>query len=150
MAEIGELVQFTSQPIAGGETLGGLGQVRDLLTPGALSVPIIDVTWGGGITFAKKAAALAEGFAKPIAFHDCSGPVTLAASTHLALACPNVFEQEITRGFYYGWYHELVDQPPPIENGFIRAPGDSGLGLDLLPGLAESDGATVRATTDAG
>ncbi len=144
MPEVGELVQATNQPIAGGETLGGLGQMRDLLTPGAISVPIIDITWGGGITFAKKAAALAEGFAKPIAFHDCSGPVTLAASTHLALACPNVAEQEITRGFYYGWYHELVDQPPPIEKGFIRTPDGAGLGLALLPDLVESAGTKVR------
>jgi len=149
MAEIGELTRFTRAPIAGGETLGGLGQVRDLLTQGAVATPIIDVTWGGGITFAKKAAALAEGFAKPIAFHDCSGPVTLAASTHLALACPNVIEQEITRGFYYGWYHELVDQPPPIENGFIRTPEGPGLGLDLLPNLAETAGASVRVSTAA-
>lgn len=79
-----------------------------------------EVTWGGGITFAKKAAALAEAFAKPIAFHDCSGPVTLACSAHLALVCPNVVEQEITRGFYYGWYHELVEQAPPIKDGFLR------------------------------
>jgi hypothetical protein len=41
--------------------------------------------------------------------HDCSGPVTLAVSTHLAMACPNIVEQEITRSFYYGWYHECVD-----------------------------------------
>ena len=44
----------------------------------------------------------AEAFAKPIAFDDCSGPVTLTVSTHLAMACPNVAEQEITRAFYYG------------------------------------------------
>lgn len=137
-AELGTLSASTTVPIAGGETLGGLAQVRDLLTQGAVSTPIIDVTWGGGITFARKAAGLVEAFAKPTAFHDCSGPVTLAASTHLALACPNVVEQEITRGFYYGWYHELVDQPPPIENGFIGAPEGPGLGLDLLPNLTEA------------
>ena len=142
--DLAELAQFTDAPIAGGETLGGLGQVRALLEPGAVSTPIVDVTWGGGITFAKKAAGLAEAFAKPIAFHDCSGPVTLASSTHLALTCPNVAQQEITRGFYYGWYHELVDQPPPVENGFIGAPEGPGLGLDLLPGLADGDGAHVR------
>ena len=142
-AELGELSASTTVPIAGGETLGGLGQVRDLLTQGAVSTPIIDVTWGGGITFARKAAGLVEAFAKPIAFHDCSGPITLAASTHLALACPNVVEQEITRGFYYGWYHELVDQPPPIENGFIGAPEGPGLGLDLLPDLSEATNTRV-------
>lgn len=141
IAEIGELSAFTTAPIAGGETLGGLGQVRELLTQGAVATPIVEVTWGGGITFAKKAAALAEAFARPIAFHDCSGPITLAASTHLALACPNVTEQEITRGFYYGWYHGLVNQPPPIENGFIGAPEGPCLGLDFLANLAETAGA---------
>lgn len=147
VAEIGEMTRYTAAPIAGGETLGGLGQVRDLLTQGSVSVPIVDVTWGGGITFSKKAAALAEAFAKPIAFHDCSGPVTLAASTHLALACPNVAEQEMTRGFYYGWYHDLVDQPPPVTDGFIRTPDGLGLGLDLLPDLTESAGARLRSST---
>ena len=77
-------------PLAGGETLGGLGQFRELIAGGGVAVPIMDVTWGGGITVARKVAALAEAAGLPVAFHDCSGPVTLAASTHLALACPNV------------------------------------------------------------
>ena len=146
ISDLKELVEFTDAPIAGGETLGGLGQFRELMELGAISTPIIDVTWGGGITFAKKAAAIAESFGKPIAFHDCSGPVTLASSTHLSLACPNVIEQEITRGFYYGWYHELVDQAPPIKDGFITVPDTPGLGLELLPDLSERADAKIRIT----
>ena len=57
--------------------------------------------WGGGVTFARKAAALAEAFAEPIAFDDCSRTVTLTLSTHLAMARPNV-TGEITRASYYG------------------------------------------------
>jgi len=144
ISDLRELVDFTDMPIAGGETLGGLGQIRDLLELGAITTPIIDVTWGGGITFAKKAAGIAEAFGKPIAFHDCSGPVTLASSTHLALACPNVIEQEITRGFYYGWYHELVDQAPLVKDGFITVPDAPGLGLKLLPELSQRADARVR------
>jgi L-alanine-DL-glutamate epimerase-like enolase superfamily enzyme len=143
-AEIGALAAATRTPIAGGETLGGLGQIRDLIQLGKVATPIVDVTWGGGVTFAKKSAALAEAFALPIAFHDCSGPVTLAGSVHLALACPNVNEQEITRGFYYGWYHELVDTVPPLQDGMITAPDGPGLGLQLLPGLTERETAVVR------
>lgn len=146
IADLRELVRFTDAPIAGGETLGGLGQIRELLELGAIATPIVDVTWGGGITFARKAAALAEAFGKPIAFHDCSGPVTLASSTHLALCCPNVVEQEIARAFYYGWYHEVVHRLPPLENGFIQVPEGPGLGLDLLPDLANRDDAIVRIT----
>lgn len=142
--DLTEVASAIHAPIAGGETLGGLGQIRSLVAGGGVSVPIIDVTWGGGITFAKKAAAVAEAHALPIAFHDCSGPVTLAASTHLALACPNVAEQEITRAFYYGWYHDYVDQPPPLENGMIGVSGRPGLGLTLVDGLRQRDGAMGR------
>ncbi len=130
--ELAALAAETTAPIAGGETLGGLGQFRELIAGGGVAVPIIDITWGGGITVARRVAALAEAAGLPVAFHDCSGPVTLAASVHLALACPNVAEQEITRAFYYGWYHDLVDQPPPLARGLIRAPEGSGLGLKLL------------------
>ena len=104
------------------------------------------MTWGGGLTFAKKVATVAEAFAKPVAFHDCSGPVTLAVSTHLAMACPNVVEQEITRGFYYGWYHECVDQLPPLENGFIRPPEGHGLGLSLAADILTRPDAILRTT----
>jgi galactonate dehydratase len=146
ISDVAELGASTCAPLAGGETLGGLGQLRELLQLGRIGTPIIDLTWGGGLTFAKKVAALAEAFAKPVAFHDCSGPVTLTVSTHLAIACPNVVEQEITRGFYYGWYHECVDQLPPVENGFIRPPEGPGLGLALAADILNRPGAIQRVT----
>ena len=139
-----DLAADTTAPLAGGETLGGLGQFRDLVAGGGVAVPIMDVTWGGGITVARKVAALAEGAGLPVAFHDCSGPVTLAASTHLALACPNVREQEITRAFYFGWYHQLVDQPPPLTQGVIAAPDGPGLGLRLQDDMLSRDGVRHR------
>jgi len=147
MSDLGELVRSTSAPIAAGETLGGIGQIDELLHVGRVSTPIVDVTWGGGITFAKQAAQSARAAGKDIAFHDCSGPVTLASSTHLAMACANVREQEITRAFYYGWYHELVDALPALEHGLIRPPPGPGLGLDLLPELEQRDDARLRVTT---
>lgn len=146
ICDLRELSESTSAPLAGGETLGGLGQFREIVEQGAISTPIIDVTWGGGITYARKAAGLAEASARSIAFHDCSGPVTLAVSTHLALAAPNIWEQEFTRAFYYGWYHKLVDQLPPIDNGFITAPSGSGLGLSLKEGLEKRPDAISKIT----
>ena len=142
--EIAELARFTNAPLAGGETLASLGQFSALISEGNIATPIVDVTWAGGITAAKKVAALAEARSRPVAFHDCSGPVTLAVSTHLALSLRNVREQEIARGFYYGWYHEFVDQLPPVCNGLISVPDGSGLGLDLLPDLASRADAIHR------
>ena len=146
LQELPALAAATRAPLAGGETLGGLGQVQQLIDTRAIATPIVDVTWGGGITFAHKCAALAGARGLPIAFHDCSGPITLAASTHLALATSNVREQEIARGMYFGWYADLVDYPPPIENGMISVPPGPGLGLFLLPGLEKRKDAVSRVT----
>jgi L-alanine-DL-glutamate epimerase-like enolase superfamily enzyme len=145
--DIPKLANSTNQPLAGGETLGGLGQIRQLIEVSDIAYPIVDVTWGGGITFAKKAAAIAESHMKSIAFHDCSGPVTLAVSTHLALACTNVIEQEITRGFYYGWYHELVTELPTLENGMIKVSNKAGLGMDLKNSLLNKTDIIIKQTT---
>ena len=84
---------------------------------------------------------------KSIAFHDYSGPVTLAVTTHLALACTNVIEQEITRGFYYGWYHELVTELPTLENGMIKVSNKAGLGMDLKNSLLNKTDIIVKQTT---
>lgn len=142
--ELPALAAHTRAPLAGGETLGGLGQLEGLMDTRAVATPIVDVTWGGGITFGHRGAALAQGRGLPIAFHDCSGPITLAASTHLALAERNVREQEIARGMYYGWYAELVDQPPPVKNGSITVPPGAGLGIALQPGLDKRKDAVLR------
>ena len=131
LIDIPKLSNYTSQPLAGGETLGGISQFYDLISIADIAFPIIDVTWGGGITFAKKAASLAESCKKSIAFHDCSGPVTLAVSTHLALACNNVIEQEITRGFLYSWYKDLTLNLPIISEGYISLKELPGLGVKL-------------------
>jgi len=146
IADVKALGESTRAPLAGGETLGGLGQLRELIELGRIDTPIIDVTWGGGLTFAKKVAAVAEAFAKPVAFHDCSGPVTLGVSTHLAIACPNVIEQEMVRGFYYGWYQECVDELPPVENGFIRPPEGHGLGMSLAADILKRPDVVTRTT----
>ena len=146
LQELPALVAATRVPLAGGETLGGLGQVQELIDTRAVATPIVDVTWGGGISFARKCAALAEARGLPIAFHDCSGPITLAASTHLALAAPNVREQEIARGMYFGWYADLVDRPPPVVKGMITVPAGPGLGLALQPGLEKRKDGVSRVT----
>ena len=147
MDHLGSLAEVAGEvraPIATGETLGGKGQFRDLLELDAAGVAIMDLVWGGGLTEARKVAAMCEAWHLPFAAHDCTGPVALTASVHLALAAPNVFIQEIVRAFYFGWYGELVTALPPLEDGHIRAPEGAGLGTKLNPGVAKRPDATVR------
>ncbi len=43
--------------------------------------------------------------------------------------------QESVRAFYTGWYTELVDQLPTVEQGEISVPKGPGLGMHLMPEL---------------
>ena len=88
----------------------------------------------GGISEARKIATLCESYHVPVAFHDCTGPVALTASTHLALNARNCWVQEIVRAFYYGWYGDFVTNLPPIVKGRITVPEGAGLGLALVDG----------------
>jgi galactonate dehydratase len=131
-----EVARSTTAPIAVGETRGGRADFRSLIEMDALSTIILDLSWCGGLSEARKVAAIAEAWHVPVAFHDCNGPVVLAASTHLAMNVRNCFIQEMVRAFYYGWYKELVTDLPPIERGMIRPPTAPGHGLKLLPDIA--------------
>ncbi len=149
MSSIGEVARATRSPIAVGETRGGRGDFRSLIELNALSMVIMDVTWCGGVTELKKIATMAEPYQTPVAFHDCTGPVALTVSTHLALNTRNCWVQEIVRAFYYGWYHRYVTDLPPIEKGMITVPKGPGLGTKLQPDVVTREGVTVRRTTKA-
>jgi galactonate dehydratase len=147
MHSIGEVARSTRSPIAVGETRGSRADFRQLLELEALSMVIVDLSWCGGISEARKVASMAETYHIPIAFHDCTGPVVLAVSTHLALNARNCWLQEMVRAFYYGWYHRFVTELPPVENGTITVPKGPGLGLALQPDVMTRPGVTVRRTT---
>jgi L-alanine-DL-glutamate epimerase-like enolase superfamily enzyme len=130
--------------VTASETLGTRWAFRELFQKQAVSVCMLDVGWTGGLSEAKKIATMAEAYALPVAPHDCTGPVLLTASVHLAMSCPNTLVQEIVRAFYYDWYGNLVTELPPIEQGTIRAPAGPGLGTRLQPGIAKRTDARVK------
>ncbi|HEY8594190.1 MAG TPA: mandelate racemase/muconate lactonizing enzyme family protein [Devosiaceae bacterium] len=135
-------------PVCASESLAGRSGFRDLLETGAAGILNLDLTWCGGLTEANKIAAMADTWQLPVAPHDCTGPVTLAASTHLSLSAPNALIQESVRAFYRTWYRDLVTELPPIANGMITIPPGPGLGLELSPDI-DKRFTTVRVVTDA-
>ena len=74
-------------PICGSETLGGAVPFRQMLEAEAVDFVMLDIAWCGGLTEGRKIAALAEAFAKPLAPHDCTGPVTLMAGAAAGDPC---------------------------------------------------------------
>jgi L-alanine-DL-glutamate epimerase-like enolase superfamily enzyme len=143
---LGKLASNVDMPIAAGETCVGRRGFLPLLEHAAIDVATVDVQWTGGLTEARKVAALCDAFGIPIAPHDCTGPVSLAAGVHLVLSQPNGLIQETVRSFMRTWYTELVEGLPPIRNGAIRLTGAPGLGVNLRKELAGGVGARRRVT----
>ena len=146
-AAVAAVARKTSIPIAGGETLASRPIFRDLLNLDALGTVIVDLGWCGGLSEARRIAILADSWARPVAPHDCSGPVCFAASVHLAMHSPNAAFQECVRAFLRGWYRDTVTTLPLVAGGFVHALPGPGLGTSLLPGFATRPGAIVRRTT---
>ncbi|MBA2443357.1 MAG: mandelate racemase/muconate lactonizing enzyme family protein [Rubrobacter sp.] len=132
---LAEFAASTHVPIAASETLAGHRAFRELMDKRAAKVVMLDISWCGGLSEAKKIATLAEAHQLPVAPHDCTGPVVLTASTHLSLNLPNALVQETVRAYYAGWYGELVTKLPTVANGYIVPPEGPGLGTELLPDL---------------
>jgi L-alanine-DL-glutamate epimerase-like enolase superfamily enzyme len=146
LAALAELAHSTRVPITASEVLGTRWSFRELFERHAVGVAMLDVSWCGGLSEARKIAAMAEAYQLPVAPHDCTGPVVLMASVHLSMNATNTLIQETVRAFFTGWYTELVTNLPRIENGYVYPPEGPGLGTELIPGLEQRADATVRAS----
>jgi galactonate dehydratase len=148
LASLKRYAEVSPAPICASETLGSRWAFRDLLETGAAGVIMLDLSWCGGVSEARKIAAMAEAWHLPVAPHDCTGPVVLCASTHLSLNAPNALVQESVRAYTKTWYRDLVTALPEIRDGFITVPRGPGLGMELAPDLAERFTATVRTSKE--
>jgi len=144
LASLKRYAEVSPAPICASETLGSRWAFRDLLETGAAGVIMLDLSWCGGLSEARKIAAMAEAWHLPVAPHDCTGPVVLCASTHLSLNAPNALIQESVRAYYKTWYRDLVTTLPEVRDGFITVPKGPGLGMELAPDITERFAATVR------
>ncbi len=141
---VAELAACTDVPICASETLATRPVFKELMASRATGVVMLDIAWVGGLSEARKIAAMAEAYQLPVAPHDCTGPVVFTASCHLSLNATNALIQESVRAFYTGWYRELVTELPRIEAGQIYPMSGPGLGTRLLPEVAKRPDATVR------
>jgi L-alanine-DL-glutamate epimerase-like enolase superfamily enzyme len=135
LADLELIRSATHVPIAGGETLGGAEAADAVATSGLIDVLITDLGWNGGIGEALRLARTTRDAGVGFALHDCSGPVVLAASTHLALTQPHVTFQETTRAYLRSWYPELVCGLPEVAGGSVAPAPGAGHGIALRDDL---------------
>ena len=108
LALLKQYAPYSKAPICASEILAGRWSFKDLLETGVAGIVMFDLAWCGGISEARRIAALADAWQLPVAPHDCTGPVVYAASVHFSIHAPNALVQESVRAFYTGWYNELV------------------------------------------
>ncbi len=125
----------SGMPIAASEMLLGRSSYLALLKAGAADYVMIDPTWAGGISETRRIIELAQAYNIPATMHDCTGPVTLFAGLHCAVASANVVLQETVRAHIRTFYDRLIDRQPIIEQGYLVAPTDPGLGTSYLPSI---------------
>ena len=128
------------------ETLAGRRQFRALMEARAVDIVMPDLAWCGGLSEARAIGVLADSFQLPLAPHDCTGPVVWGASCHLSLHASNALIQESVRAFYSGWYRELVDKLPRVEDGYISLDDGSGHGIELRNDRLQQDDVSIQVT----
>ncbi|MFC4244051.1 mandelate racemase/muconate lactonizing enzyme family protein [Gryllotalpicola reticulitermitis] len=127
---LAQLRQYSSTPIASGESLFGAQQYLPYFEARALDVAIVDVIWNG-IGEATRIAQLAGTFGASVAPHNFYGPLATAMSAHFSAVAPNLAELELDVDGV-PWRDELVTTPPRVVDGFLEVPDGPGWGVEPI------------------
>ena len=118
-------------PLAAGENEFTRYGFRDLIINKALDIAQPDVTWCGGITEAKKIAAMASAWNITCVPHSFSSAMALVANLHFSASIPNGLLQEFDRN-YNPLRENLLQEPITINReGYIELTDRPGLGVEL-------------------
>ncbi len=118
-------------PLASGERLATLAEMRPFLENGLLDVVQPDTGRFGGLTQMKKLAAMAEACSVMVAPHSGSlGPVAEFAATHLLSAIPNGLILERLDPDWSG-RAQTICGALRSDRGLINVPDGPGLGVSL-------------------
>jgi galactonate dehydratase len=141
---LAELKRSTTIPVLASEYLMTRFEYAAMIRAGAVDHVMIDPSWCGGITEARRIIALAAAARLPVTTHDCTGPFTLLAGTHLALSCTNSTVQEVVRAYVRMVYPDFVDDRIQLVNGRILPPERAGIGAGLRSDVVDRPGVEQR------
>ena len=146
LAAYKELAARTNIPLCLSERLMTRYGFRELLENRAAQIIMPDICWCGGISEAKKIAAMAETYYLPVAPHNCGGPVLHYASAHLAANLTNLTILESVRRHYLDEYRGIMTRELTAVDGAIPLPPGPGLGIELQPGVFSRPGVSIDRT----
>lgn len=123
--------EHTTTPLAMGELYHNRWEFVPLITEQLIDFVRCDLGHIGGITEARKIAAIAEPFYVQTAWHGPGdiAPMTHAANVHLDLAIPNFGIQEMV--FFPDVTREVITGGPIFRDGYLEVDDTPGLGCDI-------------------
>lgn len=123
--------QHSTTPLAMGELFNSRWDVLPLITEQLIDFVRCDLGHIGGLTEARKIAAIAETYYIQTAWHGPGdvAPITHAANVHLDIAISNFGVQEMV--FFPPAVQEVITGGPVFENGYLYVNDTPGLGTDV-------------------
>jgi galactonate dehydratase len=129
--------------VATGERLYSLEQFHALLSSGAARYIRPSIGLCGGITGARRIAALAQAFDVPVVPHNTYSPVATMASLHFVAATPNFLIMEYPTASFTDnvvgtdlMATQLTTAAPRQVDGYVPVGDAPGLGTALIPDVA--------------
>ena len=126
-----EVAKAISVPVATGERFDRLSQVSDLVAHRVVDIVQMETLHIGGVSGARKSAAVAEAAEAFVALHQAQSPLNTAINAHVHASIPNFLIQECFDDFLVPWAHDVVRNVPRVENGYITVPDTPGIGVEL-------------------
>ena len=129
--------EHSTTPLAMGELFNSLWDCVPLIKEQLIDYIRCDLGHIGGITAARKVAALAELFQVRTAWHGPGdiGPPTHAANVHVDVSIPNFGIQEMV--FFPDVAREVISGGPEFEDGYVNVSDTPGLGCDVNEEVAK-------------
>lgn len=136
MDALAEMRARSPIPVAAGERWYTKSDFRAAFAKKCVDIAQPDLRVTGGITEAKKIAALAEANFIPIAPHNIHGQIGTAASMHLAASIPNalILEYSVEE---IEWKEQLFDHQYKPVDGYLHINNRPGLGIDFDEKIAK-------------
>ena len=119
-------------PVASGERVTNLEAFKDMFEKRAVEICQLDITHCGGLSAAKRIAALAEAHRIALAPHNPQGPVSTAASLEFGFSQPSYIICETVHNDV-PWRQDVVEEGFIIEKQgrIVRPNTKPGLGITI-------------------
>jgi galactonate dehydratase len=129
---LADIQRSVATPIATGERLVSQHAYRELREARACSILQPDITHCGGLSEARRIAAMAEAYRLAIAPHNPQGPVSTAASLEFGFATPSYIICEAVHRDV-PWREDIVSEGFTVEpqGRTVRPSQRPGLGIEI-------------------